>query len=195
MPVIFNFDDFIKLSERLDQAPDRVAAALANDLNNSAFAARTAIVAEQIFWWPNARSNSFLSGILHVVTALPSDLEVSIVPREYGGKLALHESGGTITPKNATSIAVPVSDGPKRNAHGIRADQKPLAPGMFKRGNKIFMRVGKGKGSRIKLMYVLKPSVHQPADTHFYETFAEVMHQEMTRNYASSMIEAILHGH
>ena len=194
--ITFQYDDLKKLDTMLDDAPARVAAALAEDLVSSAFAARTAIIQEAPFWW-HERSSGFLRNSLHLGPyAQAGDLQQSIFASILGGKLLLHETGGTITPTNAQSIVIPITGGPTQTAHGIRPDQKPKAlANSFRRGDIIYQRQGKGKGSRIKAMYKLQPSVQLPKDTHFNDVFETTIREEMSRNFAASMIRAILHGH
>lgn len=83
-------------------------------------------------------------------------VKVSVSSRaDYAG---IHETGGTIRPSKAQSLAVPISPAAKANKRGPRN----FGPKLFrnKAGTALLQRVG--KGSRPILHYALKKEVRIP---------------------------------
>jgi hypothetical protein len=192
--ITFSFDDFSRMADKLDQAPERVAAALAEDLNTSNMLARSALVQQDVFWWPQSKNSGFLRGILRMGDFASADnLQVEIYPTKMGEKLFVHEQGGQLKAPSG-SLAIPITNAVHKTAHGVVADQKPRAAGMIRIGDRIYKRVKRGKKSFLKLQYVLKPSATQPKDTDFQGVYESTMRDSMRVSFASSMIKAIMRG-
>ena len=103
--------------------------------------------------------------------------------------LKLHDESGVKQSKGR--LAIPTAD-VKHTAHGVTQAQLPrnLDRAVVIRGF-IFQRTGKGKSSKLRLMYVLKPSANQPADVPFTDAFNTAMFEGVRTTFPDAMAKAI----
>ncbi|MBP0578997.1 hypothetical protein J8I29_06750 [Labrys sp. LIt4] len=186
----FDFSAFQKMADRLKVAEQQLPFALSRALNESAFVARSTLIDD----WPGrveSKNSRFLGWALGVEKATKHNLTVTISDERAGGRTLLKglADGGTHTGQGR--LAVPVA-GQRRGARGIVPSQRPRnLKQAFRRGDAVYAVIGKGSKKRLKLMYVLKPSVAVPKRVPFRQTFNEVMTREMQQRAPRLMLEAM----
>jgi hypothetical protein len=188
----FDFGAFERMASDLAANLDQVPYAVSQALNQSAFGARAVLVQHT---WPSSvtvRNRSFISAALRVEKAGKHNLRVAIT--ESGrmkdrAHLALHAFGGVKRSKG--NLAIP-SRAVRRGASGVVGSQLPRnLTRKVVRGDAIYQAVGKGKASKLKLMYTLKPTARQPADVPFSEDFAVAMRNGMRTSFPQALARAM----
>lgn len=98
----------------------------------------------------------------------------------------IHEYGGTITPKNAQNLAIPV--GAAVTKAGVSRYSGPAAQwGMLKfiknkkTGKKLLINAALAMHGQVEVWYVLLPSVTLPPRLHFGETFEQEANRTIER--------------
>ena len=103
--------------------------------------------------------------------------------------LKAHAKGGIKQARGR--LAIPTRE-VARGSSGVRASQRP---GALKRkvvkGNLVFQAVGRGKASRLKLMYKLAPSAKIKADVPFFQDFDRFMAEEARLAFPQAMAKAM----
>ena len=188
--VKFDLDDFLEQADAIGGALDQVPFALSRALNDAATEARRSLIDET---WPDhvtVRNSGFLRWALHTEFSTKQNLVVSVEDRSGRARLKMHDEGGVKTPRGE-NLAIPVGAFP-HGAHGIPTAQRPafLARKVVI-GNRIYQRVGTGANSRLRLMYVLKPSANQPADVPFTEDFETSMRRSAREHFPERMRQAM----
>ena len=215
----FDFSDFARVAKNIGAMADQIPFALAGALNDAAEKTRTELATNTWPSSVHARNRSFLSAALTTrgERATKQKLSVAIYDRLGRGNLLQHDRGGKSTARRG-KLAIPSSAvGARRGSRGVPARLKPAAiPNSFvtdgSRANTglthdaIYQRVGKytkaGKGAKkkgvkakdnrkLKLMYVLKPSVSIKADVPFDRDFERSMRSEVGKAFAPRLRAAM----
>lgn len=188
----FDFSAFEKMADRLKVAEQQIPFAISKAMNASAFATRQELVNDT---WPrhvSVHNKNFARASLRVEPASKSDLQVRITDSGTGGRslMGALADGGSKT-AGGGALAVPVA-GQRRGARGIVPSQRPRnLKKAFKKGDAIYEIVGRGKKKRLKLAYILKPSVNLPKTVPLHEDFARSMRQEMEVRVPQAMLDAM----
>ncbi|MRI57629.1 hypothetical protein D8770_27500 [Methylobacterium sp. DB1607] len=180
---------------RLDAAPRQVRFALSRALNDSVEAARTTLVEET---WPNsvtARNKGFIKTALTTkgMRATKDSLQSGLVDRIGNVDFVRLEKGGTKTPRG-NMLAVPTSRVRRGAGGAVVRSQLPrgLDPNkVVKKGNLIFLKVGRGKSAKLQLMYKLVPQAQIKPKVPFSKTFNQRVRQEMPGAYRRRLAEAL----
>lgn len=188
---MLNFDmrEFGARSRTLSGALDQIPFALANAMNDGVKAARTFLVTNT---WPthvDVRNSRFIGAALRTNFATKGNLAVEIFDALGRGHLALHAKGG-VKPSRSR-LAIPTSR-VARGASGVRASQRPanLKRKVVKKGL-IFQAVGRGKASRLELMFKLAPSARIKKAVPFAEDFGRVMMRETRAAFPARLRQAM----
>lgn len=177
---------------KMEAAMDQMPFALSRALNDSADDAYNFIIDQT---WPKAvtvRSPGFMRWALRTKFSTKYDLSIEVFDNtsDQRAHLALHAEGGIKTPHKG-HLAIPTNN-VDRTAAGVVQDQRPAnLAGKVVVGNKIYQRVGKGKNSQLKLMYVLAKSAKQPMDVPFKADFQSVIQQSAAQHFIPRMKEAM----
>lgn len=184
--------EFERAAERMGGAADQIAFALSGALNDAVKIARRTLIDQT---WPKhveVRNRNFLRNALLSEFATKTNLRVAITNTGTAGNrahLKLHMTGGTKQARGR--LAIP-SKRVVRTGKGVRQSQRPanLKRAVVK-GNRIFQAEGKGKNSKLRLMYVLASAARQPRDVPFDSDFARVMLDEARRTFPARMAAAM----
>jgi hypothetical protein len=191
MELNIDISEFENAAIRLGAFTDQVPFALSRALNDAAFSAREKLTTDT---WPNnivQRDRKFLTAALRLELSNKTNLTVSYYDVLHRGQLNRHADGGTKRPKSG-HIAVPIDPIIKRGASGVKGRYKPSAlTRSYRIGDKIFQRVGKGKNSRSRLMYVLKSSAQIKKAVPFREDFAETVLRVTRERFPVRLAEAM----
>lgn len=187
----FNFRDFDRMAREVENfAQDQMPFAISKAINAAAENTRVRLADET---WPQhvqVRNRGFLKAALRVKNSTKRDLKVTIFDKLERANLTGHAKGNTKQAKSG-ALAIPQAE-VKRTARGVSGRMKPRnLPNSFRRGDAIFQRIGKGKRERLRLMYILKPSVSQPKDVPFYEDFHRFMREEIRSTFPAAMKQAM----
>lgn len=183
---------FEEQARKMEAAQDQMPFALSRALNDAANDAYNFIIDQT---WPRAvtvRASGFMRWALRTKFSTKYDLCVEIYDNTSDARahLALHAEGGTKNPRKG-HLAIP-SNNVTRTANGVAADQRPAnLAGKVVIGNKIYQRVGRGKNSALKLMYVLAKSARQPMDVPFKADFQTEILQSASQHFIPRMKEAM----
>lgn len=185
----FNIAAFEHRAQEIGATLDQLPFAISSAMNESAKVTRRTLVEQT---WPTAmkvRNRSFIGRALRTDYASKSKLSVSIFDSLGRAGLARHAMGGIKQGKG--KLAIPTAR-VVRGASGVRQSQKPrnLKRAVVK-GNLIFQAEGRGKGSKLRLMYKLTPSAQIKKDVPFFETFRAQMRQEMELAVPLAMLRAM----
>jgi hypothetical protein len=196
----FDISDFERQAQRIGGALDQVPFALSQSLFEAATNTKNLLTQDT---WPrhvHARNSSFLGWALGISSPSKSNLVVEIYDRRGFDFLKRLETGGIKQAKKGVNLAIPTSN-VRIGARGVAKGQRPrdlsnsFVANIKGRGPAIFQRTpGKGKKNKrgkLKLMYVLKPSVQIGAMVPFEEDFAESMRNELRTSFASAMSRAM----
>jgi hypothetical protein len=189
----FNIKDFIAAADRMKAAHDQLPFVISNLLNDGAFKTRQVLVEQT---WPahvQVRNARFINAALHIDKASKHNLEVAIVDRIGHGHLQAHAKGGTKRVSGPT-VAIPNQSVIRLGAHGVRAPDRPAA--LIARTPKRAMRITNnmmmiGRGGRLVLQYLFRPSVNIKKDVPFYEDFNYTMSNAIRTGFADAMSRAM----
>ena len=186
----FDFSDFERMARRLDEfAEEQMPFAISTAMNKAAETTRRRLAEET---WPahvTVRNRGFLKASLSVKRSTKRELRVTIFDRLNRANLVGHARGNT-KGSFGGGLAVP-SDKVRRTARGVSQRQRPRAlANSFRKGDAIYQRYGKG-GHKLRLMYVLKPTVKQPADVPFDSDFRRIFREEVRREFPAAMKRAM----
>ena len=158
----FDFDDFVKQAEKLDDAADQMPYVIMLALNRSADVTRQLLIQST---WPQAikqRNNSFIAASLTTKEARASktSLAVEIYDKLDRGNLLLQAKGGERGPQGGSNLAVPAST-INKTSRGVPTRLRPKnLPTAVRKGDVLYARNKKGK---LQLLYVLKPQTVVPS--------------------------------
>lgn len=176
-------------------AQDQVPYAMSLVLNKAAENAREVLIRE----WPlhvRARQSSFIRYALRRGPfATKHNLRIEIYDQTGKRFLTRLDGGGTHAARGG-NIAIPVEANVRIGAHGVRKSQLPRnmpnAVILNKNGRPaIYQRIGKGKKSRLKLMYVLRPSVQVPNKMPFGADFTFSVLNDVRTELPKAMARAM----
>ncbi len=174
-----------EMSASLDQLPF----AIAGSMNAAAVETRQEMISDV---WPKAvhvRNRSFMRSALRIDFASKNGLSVSIYDSLGRGHLSMHAKGGTKTAKGR--LAIPSRDVP-RGASGVRQSMRTLnLKRAVVKGNLIFQAVGRGKNSRLRLVYKLAPSATIKKDVPFLEEFRARMLDKIDKGFPAALARAM----
>ena len=184
--------EFERAADRMGGAADQVAFALSGALNDAVKVARKTLVEQT---WPNnvtVRNRNFIRNALLTEFSSKRSLRVAITNTGTAGNrahLKLHMTGGTKPARGR--LAIP-SKRVVRTAKGVRQSQRPanLKRAVVK-GNRIFQAEGKGKNSKLRLMFTLAPRARIKKEVPFDEEFIRVMSSEVRRTFPAAMARAM----
>ncbi|SER58754.1 hypothetical protein SAMN05216548_12724 [Faunimonas pinastri] len=171
------------MASLLDAAADQVPFALSQALNDAAEKTRDRLINET---WPShvtVRNKSFMKGALSTKgeRATKRKLSVTIYDKLGRASLKKHAEGGVKQGKGR--LAIP-SAKVSRGASGVRKTQRPAnLQNKVVKGNAIYQRVGKGKRSKLKLMYGLARQARIKQDVPFESDFRRFMTEEVQRAF------------
>lgn len=187
---------FERTARNLGLASREFPFAMANALSYSAFKTKDALVNHT---WPSAvkvKNTRFMRASLNVDPALARDFRagraMSAAIFDNLGHVDLRrlEVGGTKAPTKGGLLAIPTSR-VKRGAGGaIRVGQKPrgLDPKkVVKKGNLLFMREGRGKNAKLRLMYKLRPGAKIKPTVPFHADFDRLMRGQLYKAFPTSV--------
>lgn len=166
---------FQRRAQDLGGALDQLPFALSKALNTAAEATRERLAGET---WPThvtVRNKNFMKAALTTkgARATKGNLKVEIYDRLGRAHLTLHDKGGTKTAR--TMLAIP-SSRVRRGSKGVIESQRPRnLKRAVRKGDLIFQAQGRGKKSKLQLMYKLRRSAQQPADVPFSSDFRRFM--------------------
>lgn len=179
-------------AQGMGAALDQVPFALSMALNNAVEAARSDLINQT---WPRhvtVRKSNFLNAALTTSgeRATKNRLRVVLYDRLGRGSLKLHAEGGTKRPLGSR-LAIP-SSAVKRGSNGVVASQRPanLARKVVKK-NLIFQASGRGKGSKLTLMYKLARVAKIKNDVPFYEDFNAAMTARVRAEFPKALAKAM----
>jgi len=192
MSFAFDMTDLYAMEKRIAEAPDQIRFAAARALNDAAERTMVRLANET---WPahvTVRNPTFLKAALSTTgeRATKATLAVTVYDRLGRGHLAQHDKGGVVRPKGG-QLAVPTKR-VQKGARGVVKNQKPraLKRKVVKNGL-IFQAVGRGKNSRLMLMYSLRASTRLKADVPLTTDFGRFMSEEMARSFPKRFSEAL----
>ncbi|MBE7202012.1 MAG: hypothetical protein INR70_29985 [Parafilimonas terrae] len=187
---------FERTARNLGLAEKEMPFALANALTHSAFKTKDALVNHT---WPSAvkvKNSRFLRASLNVDPAMARDFRagrsMSAAIFDNLGHVDLRrlEAGGTKAPTKGGLLAIPTTR-VKRGAGGaVRAGQKPRAldpKKVVKKGNLLFMREGRGKNAKLRLMYKLRPNAKIKPTVPFHSDFDRLMRAQIYKSFPTSV--------
>jgi hypothetical protein len=182
--------DFIKAAENLGVAGDQIPFAMSVALNQALKDTREYLTKVT---WPSSitqRNPTFIRAALQTKFSDKYNLEGSIYDALDRGHLKEHAEGGTHAARGS-NLAIP-SRNVKKTAHGVSSSQKPLRlTRSFKAKGRIYQQTGRGKSRRLKVMYLLKPSVPVPKDVPFYTDFNREVQSGLQKYLPHAMIKAM----
>jgi hypothetical protein len=188
--IAFDFSEFEVMARRMNGAADQMAYAISKSLNEAIVVAKTELVDQT---WPRhvtVRNPRFLDWALRIGYSNKKNLTASLYDAKGRGHLKKHAIGGTKRGKG--QLAVPTK-AVSRGARGVAKRQRPDA--LARKvviGNRVFQRNGKGKNSRLRLMFVLTPQARIKADVPFMSDFHRIMSREVRRSFPAAMKAAML---
>lgn len=195
MLLTLDSDQFRRAAERYEKGLRQAPFAIARALNDSAEAARQEIITSA---WPSAvkvKNQKFISAALTTKgeRATKGKLQVTLYDRIGRVPLTRLEEGGTKQAKGGV-IAVPTRAVRRGSNGAVVRGQKPRAldpKKVVKKGNLLFVRVGRGKHEKLKLLYKLQPSANVKAMVPFHRVFNTVVRREMRANFDRRLLEAL----
>lgn len=181
--------DFERRVRELGAQIDQLPFALSRTFNESLKETRRVLAEET---WPQnvtTRNTSFMRAALRMEFSTKRDLRVSIFDSLGRAHLALHAKGGVKQGKGR--LAIPTKK-VTRTASGVLRSQLPRGlKRKVVKGNLLFQAVGRGKNSKLQLLYKLAPRAVIKPDVPFYETFRQRMAEECRRTFPAMMARAM----
>lgn len=172
-------------------AIDQVPFALSKALNDAVKVTRDYLITET---WPRSvevRNQQFMRASLRMEFSDKRNLSVSIRDVLGHGNLELHAKGGAKRVVGRAAMPTPAAKA-HRGARGIQFNYRPMSlRRAVLKGNLLFQAVGRGKNSKLQLMYKLVRSVTVKKDVPFHEDFATVMRREVSRAFPIAMQRAM----
>ncbi len=118
--------------------------------------------------------------------------------------LTKFETGGRKQSRRGRHVAIPI-EARRTKAGIVQRGQRPKALGLVRRGRGargkrrtflvphvgIFQRVGRGRRSRVRLLYLFEHSVPIPASLRFVENAKDTVHEKFGPNFSRGMDRAM----
>lgn len=185
----FNLGAFEQRAKELGASIDQVPFALSGALNDAAKGARQILITHT---WPGhvtVRNKNFIGAALRTEFANKRSLKVAIYDSLQRGSLALHAKGGTKQARGR--LAVPTAR-VTRGSSGVVKSQRPQAlKRSVLKGNLLFQAVGRGKNSKLQLMFKLQPTARIKADVPFEADFRSAMADGVRTAFGPAMAKAM----
>ena len=195
--ISFDFSAFERQAARIGLIEKEVPFALANAMTRAAQKTKDAIARDT---WPShvkVQSPGFIRRALEVDPALARDfragkgMRAAIYAADKYGYLQRLAVGG-IKRSAGGSLAIP-SKRVKRNSNGaVLRGQKPRnLKRTVRKGDLIFQAEGKGKNSKLRLMYAVRPQARINAQVPFYSDFQRLMRAEVYKAFLQAVQNVI----
>lgn len=191
---------FETTARKIGLAEREIPFALANAMTYAAYRTKDALTNGT---WPQAvkvKNTRFMRASLDVASAKARDFragrKMSAVIWDQLGHVNLKRLavGGTKTPKSGGLLAIPTSR-VKRGAGGaVRQGQKPRGlpdKKVVKKGNLLFLREGRGKNSKLRLMYKLRPNAKVKPMVPFHADFDRLMRAMIYKSFPTAVRNVI----
>lgn len=194
----FDMSGFERAADKLGLIEREVPFALANAMTRAAYTTKDALVRDT---WPahvQVRSKGFLRASLEVEPARASDFRAGRGMRAEIFDALNHVDlkrlmlGGVKKPKKGAAIAIPTKN-VRRTADGRVVDsQKPRAlKRTVRKGNLIFQASGRGKNSKLKLMYAVRSSGRIKPQVPFLSDFNRLYRAELYKAFPQAVRNVI----
>lgn len=194
MPVRFDMSGFERAAAGIGLIQDEVPFALANAMTRAAFKTKDALARDT---WPKhvtVRNNNFLRASLDVEPALARDfrsggtMKAEIFDALGHVDLKRLTLGGVKTGKSGPNIAIPTKRVQRTGSGAIRSNQKPRAlKRTVRKGNLIFQAEGKGKNSKLRLMYAVRSRARIQPEVPFYSDFDRLYRAELYKAFPQAV--------
>lgn len=191
---------FEATARKIGLAEREVPFALANAMTHAAYRTKDALANGT---WPLAvkvKNTRFMKATLDVEGAKARDFRagrsMSAAIYDELGHVDLRrlEVGGTKSPKGGGMLAIPTAR-VKRGAGGaVRQGQKPRGlpeKKVVKKGNLLFLREGRGKNSKLRLMYKLRPNAKVKPMVPFHADFDRLMRAMIYKSFPTAVRNVI----
>lgn len=188
-----------ELKAKLEALKSRIPSIVARTLTGLAFDARQDIQ-QKLPQWVTVR-RPFLRNSVIYEGAKETELTAKVGFAERANFAKLLEEGGTRTPVQSSSIAVPTTDLKRTNAGTISSANRPSnvlgRKGVFlgiPEGHKkqIFGIWKKQKGTELKLLYVFKrKTTYRKKYLHFRETVRDIVQSKSRERFYSAFKKAV----
>lgn len=190
--ITLDMRDFEKAGKRLKAQADQLPFAIMLALNETLKSAKTELVEHT---WPShvkVRNQRFLNWALRMQRAKKTDLVIALIDKSDGrGNLALHARGGTRMPRGGL-LAIPTPLVKRTGSGAVAGSQKPrMLKRVVKKKGLIFQAVGRGKNSKLKLMYKLTSKAKIKADVPFSADFERAVRIGMAREFPIAIAKAM----
>jgi hypothetical protein len=188
----FDLTDFERKAREMGAAQDQVPFALSLALNQAIRDTRTDLTETT---WPTSvkeRNPNFIRAALRYTTSTKRDLRAEIYDALGRASLKKHADGGTKVAKHA-HLTIPPSSEPL-GAHGIPKSKRARA--IIARTPVRALRITPrgifvGEHGRLKLKFVLKPSIRIAKDVPFRSDFRASMIAAVSRSFPPAMLRAM----
>lgn len=191
LDVKFDISEFARKAQDVGAALDQVPFALSVALNDAVEHTRSSLINTT---WPNhvtVRKANFLNAALTTSgeRATKNRLRVVLYDRLGRASLPLHADGGIKEARGR--LAIPTR-AVRVTASGVSASQRPAnMKRKVVKGNLIFQASGKGKNSKLTLMYKLQPTAKIKKDVPFYTDFDATMAQQVHASFPKALARAM----
>lgn len=187
----FDIRNFGRKAQEVGAALDQVPFALSMALNQAVEHTRSSLINTT---WPNhvtVRKANFMNAALTTSgeRATKNRLRVVLYDRLGRASLPLHAEGGIKQARGR--LAIPTKN-VRITSSGVAASQRPAnMKRKVVKGNLIFQASGKGKNSKLKLMFKLQPTAKIKRDVPFYTDFTATMAQQVHANFPKALARAM----
>lgn len=188
-----------ELKAKLEALKTRIPSVVARTLTGLAFDARQE-VQQKLPQWVNIRK-PFLRNSVIYQAAKETELTAKVGFAERANFAKLLEEGGTRTPTQSSSIAIPTTDLKRTNSGTISSANRPRnvlgRKGVFlgiPEGHKkqIFGIWKKQKGTELKLLYVFKrKTTYRKKYLQFRQTVQDVVQRNARERFYSAFRKAV----
>lgn len=191
--VVFDFHEFERKAQQMGIfARDQLPFAIMRTLNDTMYkGARPEIIQRT---WPSAftvRERNFARAAIRVDEAKKTKLSAGLYDALGRAQLGRHASGGTKTARG--SLAIPQQSKVRLTARGARPKPRAIDGKFPKRAVRVIKGKGifVGKGGRLHLWYLFRPSASIDKRFRFYEDFTRVVLRDVPRYYPPNIQRAI----
>jgi hypothetical protein len=178
-----------ELADDLGVAQDQVRFAASKTLNDGLFQARDELADVT---WPRhveQRNPQFPKSVLHLNRASKSNLHVELVETK-GSILEDHDKGAVRHAAHRFAVPTTQYRAGKMTQHGLAARARPAANRSVRimPDGRVFIAT---KGQRLKLAFVLKPSVNIKADVPLTQAFVDTVLRTFDSELESNLLRAM----
>ena len=186
----FDMRAFEQAAQNMRAARDQVPFAISVALNKAAQVTESRLASETWARHVEVRNRGFIRAALEIERSDKRNLRVAIYDRLGRANFKLHDTGGTARSKGGR-FAIPTARA-RKGSKGVIASQRPAnLKRKVVKGGLIFQAVGKGKASRLQLMFKLQPTNQVKADVPFRRDFQRFMVEEVRREFPKAMMKAM----